>query len=150
MRRLKILHIEDSEEDALLFGRACGAAGLQADVHEVRNGSEAVSYLEGDGNFADRNAYPLPDLIVLDLNMPEMNGFDFLRWPRAHAAFLLLPVLVFTRSKSAEDKVRAIAEGATAYFVKPENFEMFVRIAESFRNVVTNGQDKKMSRRLDF
>lgn len=143
MRRLKILHIEDSEEDAVLFGRACGAAGLQADVYEVRNGFEAVSYLDGDGDFADRNAHPLPDLIVLDLNMPRMNGFDFLKWLREQAAFLLLPVLVFTRSTSAEDKVRAIKEGATAYFVKPENFETFVRIAESFRNIVTNGPDKK-------
>lgn len=143
MRRLKILHIEDSEEDAALFVRACEAAGLQADVHDVRGGSEAVSYLNGDGPFADRNAHPLPDLIVLDLKMPGMNGFDFLRWLRAEAAFLLLPVLVFTRSTSAEDKVRAIKEGATAYYVKPEDFKAFVRIAESFRNIVTDGLDKK-------
>lgn len=79
MRRLKILHIEGSEEDAFLFVRACEAAGLQGDVRDVRNGTEAVSYLKGDGSFADRNAHPLPDLIVLDLKMPAMNGFDFLK-----------------------------------------------------------------------
>lgn len=143
MRRLKILHIEGSEEDAFLFVRACEAAGLQGDVRDVRNGTEAVSYLKGDGSFADRNAHPLPDLIVLDLKMPAMNGFDFLRWLREEEAFLLLPVLVFTKSTSVEDKVRAIKEGATAYFVKPVNFEAYVRIAESFRNIVTNGPDKK-------
>jgi len=143
MRPLRILHIEDSEEDAVLFGRACGAAGLPVEVCAVRDGFEAVAYLEGDGKFADRSANALPDLIVLDLKLPGMDGFDFLKWLRGNAEFLLLPVLVFTRSTSTEDKVRAIKEGATAYFIKPKEFDTLVRMAESFRKIVTNGSDKK-------
>lgn len=143
MRQLKILHIEDCEEDALLFGRACEAAGLPAEFCTVRDGSEAVAYLDGDGKFADRGAYPLPDLIVLDLNLPGMDGFDFLKWLRGNTKFLLLPVLVFTESGSVEDKVRAIQEGATGYFIKPKDFDTLVRLAESFRKIVTNGSEKK-------
>ncbi len=142
MRPLRILHIEDKEEDALLFGRACEAAGLSATLHVVRDGSEAVSYLDGDGRFSDRNTCPLPDLIVLDLKMPLMDGFDFLKWLRRQTAFLLLPVLVFTRSASAEDKVRALKEGATGYFIKPANFESLVKLAESFRGLVGGESDK--------
>ena len=142
MRPLKILHIEDNQEDALLFGRACDAAGLLTDFHTVGDGSEAVVYLNGDGKFSDRSAHPLPDLIVLDLKMPGMDGFEFLRWLRAQAAFLHLPALVFTRSTSEKDKARALREGATGYFIKPENIAALVRIAESFRKLLPNRFDK--------
>ena len=142
MRPLKILHVEDKEEDVLLFGRACEVARLQANCYAVRDGSEAVAYLEGQGKFTDRHAFPLPDLIVLDLKLPVMDGFDFLKWLRQQANFLLLPVLVFTCSASDEDKVRAINQGATGYFRKPNDFESLVRLAESWRKMGGNGQDK--------
>jgi DNA-binding response OmpR family regulator len=142
MRPLKILHVEDKTEDALLFGRACEAAGLQADCYTVHDGSEAVAYLEGRGKFTDRHAFPLPDLIVMDLELPVMDGFDFLKWLRQQANFLLLPVLVFTRSTSEEDKVRALNQGATGYFTKPKDFKSLVRLAESWRQRAGNGKDK--------
>lgn len=142
MRALKILHIEDKEEDALLFGRACEAAGLPADCYAVRDFSEAVAYLEGQGKFTDRHAYPLPDLIVLDLRIPGMDGFDFLKWLRQQTDFLLLPVLVFTSSTSEVDKARALNQGATGYFAKPKDFESLVRLAESCRKLGRNGEDK--------
>ncbi len=144
MRPLKILHVEDSEEDAVLFGRACDASGLSSTCYTVRDGWEAVAYLEGAGKFADRNLYPLPDLIVLDLKMPGMDGFDFLKWLRQQAEFLSLPVLVFTRSTKEEDKVRAINQGASGYFVKPRDFATLVRLTESWRkNVGGDGERKK-------
>jgi DNA-binding response OmpR family regulator len=142
MRPLKILHVEDKEEDTLLFGRACEAAGLPADFYAVRDGSEAVAYLEGQGKFTDRHAFPLPDLIVLDLTLPGMNGFDFLKWLRRQAEFLSLPVLVFTCPTSEEDKVRAMNQGATGYFTKPKDFESLVHLAESWRNMGRNGEDE--------
>jgi len=137
MRALKILHVEDSEDDWQLFSRACEVAGLPAELHWVPDGTEAVAYLEGGGKFTDRGEYPLPDLIVLDLTMPRMSGFDFLRWFRDQSAFSL-PVLVFTVSASIEDKERAIAEGAAGYFVKPKDFESLVRITESFAKFKCN------------
>jgi CheY-like chemotaxis protein len=142
MRPLKILHIEDSEEDLILFGRACDAAGLPAVFHPVADGTEAVQYLKGEGQFHDRSRHPMPDVIVLDLNLPGMGGFDFLRWLREESGFLM-PVLVFTVSASAEDKARALASGAAGYFVKPTDFESLVRLTESFRKFAGDGHDNK-------
>jgi two-component system response regulator len=141
MRPLRILHIEDSEEDLILFGRACDAAGLPAVFHPVADGTKAVEYLKGEGQFHDRRRHPLPDVIVLDLNLPGMGGFDFLHWLREEAG-LSMPVLVFTVSASTEDKERAIAAGATGYFVKPADFEGLVRITESFRKFTGNSMIK--------
>lgn len=141
MRQLKILHIEDNEEDLRLLGRACEMAGLPAEFFWVQDGTEAVAYLEGDGKFTNRGEYPLPDLIVLDLKMPRMGGFDFLRWFKCECP-LSLPVLVFTVSASADDKARAMAEGAAGYFVKPKDFETLVRLTESFAKFRGNGHNK--------
>jgi two-component system response regulator len=142
MRSLKVLHIEDREDDAVLFSRACEAAGLPARFCRVKDGCEAVSYLTGAGEFTDRSRYPLPDLIVLDLQMPGMDGFDFMKWLRLESALGPLPVLVFTVSDSAEDKARALAEGAAGYFTKPQDFETLVKLAESFRQFSGDGEDK--------
>jgi CheY-like chemotaxis protein len=142
MRPLKVLHIEDCEEDAILFSRACEAAGLPARFCRVQDGPEAMAYLTGAGEFRDRIRYPLPDLIVLDLKLPGMGGFDFLKWLRQESSLGPLPILVFTVSDSAEDKARALAEGATGYFTKPRDFETLVRLAESFRQFDRDGKDK--------
>jgi CheY-like chemotaxis protein len=143
MRPLRILHIEDSEEDAVLFGRACEASGLPSTCYAVRDGLEAVAYLAGAGKYTNRSLYPFPDLIVLDLKMPGMNGFDFLKWLRQQAEFLSLPVLVFTRSTDEEDKVRAINEGASGYFIKPKDFASLVRLTQAMGNIGGNGDRKK-------
>ncbi len=141
MRPLRILHIEDSEEDLILFGRACDAAGLSTIFRCVEDGQEAVLYLKGEGAFRDRKEHPFPDWIVLDLNLPGMGGFDFLKWLKQESG-LSLPVLVFTISGSPEDKVKALAAGAAGYFIKPKDFETFVRLAESFRRFGGDGHDK--------
>ena len=132
---------EDIEEDAVLFCRACEASGLCSTCYAVHDGSEAVAYLAGEGKYTNRN--PCPDSVVLDLKMPGMDGFDFLKWLRPQTEFLSLPVLVFTRSTNEEDKVRAINEGASGYFVKPKDFESLVRLTESMGNITGNGERKK-------
>jgi CheY-like chemotaxis protein len=142
MRLLKILHIEDSEEDLELFRRACEAAGLPAEFRRVTDGSEAVDYLSGENDFSNRNKFPLPDLIILDLKMPGMGGFDFLKWLRQEPDFSLLPVLIFTVSTNARDKACALSEGATGYFIKPKDFESLVRLTESFRKFNVAERDK--------
>ena len=141
MRPLRILHVEDSEEDLILFNRACDAAGLSTVFHTVEDGQQAMAYLTGNGKFRDRIQYPFPDLIILDLNLPGMDGFGFLEWLREDSG-MSLPVLVFTISGSAGDKEKAIAAGAAGYFVKPKDFETLVRLAESFRKFGTDGHDK--------
>ncbi|HXT13572.1 MAG TPA: response regulator [Candidatus Angelobacter sp.] len=139
MRPLKILHVDDSDEDLMLFGRACEAAGLPAKFHCVKDGHEAIAYLKGEGIFDDRNRHPLPDLIVLDLNLPGMGGFDFLKWVQGEPNICPIPVLVFTISANVADKARAMAEGAAGYFVKPRDFESMVHLAESVLQFKRNG-----------
>jgi len=142
MRPLTILHIEDSEEDLILFQRACEAAGLPAVFHPILDGLTAIAYLEGKGEFADRSKHPLPEIIILDLNLPGMNGLDFLKWFREESG-LSVPVLVFTVSESVEDKARAMAAGAAGFFVKPKEFETLVRLTESFRRFGGDGRPQK-------
>lgn len=127
---LLILHVEDDENDALLFQKACERAGLPAKVFRVEAADQAMAYLLGEGVYSDRSLYPVPQLVVLDLKMPRMDGFQFLKWVRQTENFAALPVLIFTASMSREDKSRAIAEGASSYFIKPSSFEALVKMVE--------------------
>ena len=134
---LLILHVEDDDNDAILFQKACERAGLPAQVHRVDGADEAKAYLLGHGAYADRGQYPMPHIVVLDLKMPRVDGFEFLKWMRQSEQFAALPVLIFTASMSREDKSRAMAEGASSYFVKPSSFEALVKMVERFG--VANG-----------
>ena len=131
-RPLLILHVEDDENDAMLFEKACERAGLPAQTFRVDAADNAKAYLLGEGIYADRALYPLPQIIVLDLKLPRLNGLEFLKWLRKTKAFAELPVLVFTASISREDESRAMAEGANSYFVKPNSFEALVKMVEGF------------------
>jgi two-component system response regulator len=124
--------VEDDENDAILFRKACERAGLPAELHRVEAADYAKAYLLGEGIYGDRVLYPLPQIIVLDLKMPRMDGFDFLRWLRAEQKFAGIPVLVFSASISREDKSRAIAEGANSFFIKPASFDALVKMVEGF------------------
>lgn len=136
---LLILHVEDDDNDALLFQKACERAGLPAQVYRVENADEAKAYLGGQGTYTDRSRYPFPHLVVLDLKMPRVDGFELLKWMRHTEPFAELPVLIFTASMSREDKSRAMAEGASSYFVKPSSFEALVKMVERF-GVANGGQ----------
>lgn len=129
---LLILHVEDDENDAILFRKACEHAGLPAETFRVDAADHARSYLLGDGIYSDRVRYPMPQIIVLDLKMPRMDGFEFLKWLRHEERFSGIPVLVFTASISREDKSRAIAEGASSFFVKPSSFDALVKMVAGF------------------
>jgi two-component system response regulator len=129
---LLILHVDDDENDAILFQRACERAGLPAQTFRVDAADVAKAYLLGEGIYGDRARYPLPQIVVLDLKMPRMDGFEFLKWLRHAEGLASLPVLVFTASVSREDKSRAIAEGANSYFIKPASFDALVKMVEGF------------------
>jgi len=132
-RPLLILHVEDDENDALLFAKACERAGLPAKVCRVEAADQAMAYLLGEGIYSDRVIYPFPHIVVLDLKMPRMDGFQFLKWLRGNEKCAALPVLIFTASMSREDKSRAIAEGASSYFIKPSSFDALVKMVEGMR-----------------
>lgn len=128
LQPLTILHVEDDEGDAILFRKACERARLPVILHHAADAEQAKAYLVGESEFSDRARFPLPQVLVLDLKLPRMTGFEFLRWLRSQAGFEHLPVLIFTSSLARDDKAQAIEDGASSYFVKPASFEALVQI----------------------
>ncbi len=125
-----ILLVEDDPNDVLLIKRAFEKAGVANPLSVVSSGEEAISYLRGEGKYADRREYPLPVIILLDLKMPRMNGFEFLEWLRAEPEFRRLIVVVLTSSGEAPDINRAYDMGANSYLVKPVQMDDLIRIVK--------------------
>lgn len=118
-----ILLAKDNEDYALLFQRALKTARIQANLLIVRDGKEAVDYLAGAEPYADRTKHPFPKLVLLDLKMPRMDGFEVLSAVRQRLGFTRLPVIVLTHSDNPADIRRAYELGATSYFQKPDSLE---------------------------
>lgn len=118
-----ILLVEDDPNDALLIQRAFRKANLMNPMKVVEDGEEAVAYLSGRGVYADREEYPLPTLILLDLKLPRKSGLEVLEWMREQPGLKRLPVVVLTSSREAPDINRAYELGANSYLVKPGGFD---------------------------
>lgn len=99
----------------------------------VCDGLEAVDYLSGKGQYADRSAHPLPALIVLDLKMPRMNGFDVLAWLAQQPDFKQIPAVVLSSSANELDINKARQLGAREYFVKPHSLDELIKIAHQMQ-----------------
>jgi CheY-like chemotaxis protein len=99
--------------------RAFAAAQVPAELFIVRDGQEAIDYLSGTASYSDRKTFPLPDLMLLDLKMPRLNGFDVLTWVRQQPGLKRLPVTVLTSSDQPQDINRAYDLGANSYLLKP-------------------------------
>ena len=120
MNRAKlILVVEDNENDAALLGRASARAGLAAMVKRVKTAEEAMAYLEDDAPCRDRKQKPIPALMLLDVYLPGIGGFELLRWLRSQPDFQGIFVVVLTGSTSLHDVRRAYALGANCYLPKP-------------------------------
>jgi CheY-like chemotaxis protein len=116
-----VLVAEDNEVDKLLFRRACTKVTMPATFHFVADGVDAIAYLKGENAYADRRLHPLPDLMVLDIQMPRLNGFDVLEWLRQQPGLKRLPVTVLSSSDMSVDVNRAYDLGVNAYLVKPSD-----------------------------
>lgn len=130
MNRATILHIEDDPNDVLLFQHACRKGGRNLNVQSVGDGDEAIAYFAGQDQFADRERHPLPHLVLLDLKMPRVNGFEVLAWLRRHERLHRLPVVVLTSSNHEADVKHAYDLGANSYLVKPVGFEALVELVK--------------------
>jgi CheY-like chemotaxis protein len=121
-----VLVAEDDENDVFFLERAFKQAQVVNPIHRVRDGEDAVCYLRGEGPYADREKYPLPQLLLLDLKMPRKNGFEVISWVREQPFLKRLPIVVLTSSKEDPDINRAYELGANTYLVKPVKFEGLV------------------------
>ncbi len=133
LNEVPILLAEDDDNDVFLMRRAFGRAGIPNPLFVVHNGQEAINYLSGTGEFSERRRYPLPALMLLDLKMPWMDGFDVLKWVRARKTFDSLPVVVLTSSKLQADVDKSRELGVYDYRVKPQSFEDLVRLLDDVR-----------------
>ncbi len=121
-----ILLVDDSKMDLFLMGEAFKKAKFNNPIQEIHDGEEAIAYLKGDSPYSDRNKFPLPAVMLLDLNMPKKNGFDVLAWVRAQPMLKRLTIVILTASTRTEDVERAFDLGATSYLVKPGSLEALV------------------------
>ncbi len=128
-----ILVAEDDPTDAYFFERAFRRAGLPVALHFVRDGQEVLDYLEGVGAFADRTRYPMPQLILLDLRMPRLDGFDVLEWVRRQPHLNGLVIVIFSSSSEPRDMNRAYGLGANSYMVKPHSMEELMALVGRFK-----------------
>lgn len=114
-----ILLVEDNSDDVFFMQRAFKAAAITNPLHVAEDGDKAIEYLSGAGKFADRTAYPLPCLILLDLKLPGKTGLEVLAWVRKQAEFTTTIVIVLSTSREPRDIHEAYRLGANAYLVKP-------------------------------
>ncbi len=124
-----ILLVEDRADDVTLMLRSFEKAGIKNPVRVAIDGEEAVAYLSGTGKYSNRDEYPLPELILLDLKMPKMDGFEVLKWIRTHPEFSQLRVVVLTSSDDIRDVNLAYKLGASSFLVKPMDFDRFVELS---------------------
>jgi CheY-like chemotaxis protein len=125
-----VLLAEDDPDDVLLTEIAFENARLANPLQVVRDGEEAISYLKGEGQFADRRKHPLPILLLLDLKMPKVNGFQVLQWLRRRSDFRTLPVAIMTSSDHDPHVARAYELGADSYLTKPPNAETLLALVQ--------------------
>jgi CheY-like chemotaxis protein len=132
MQNETILLVEDDDNDVLLLQRAFAKAGLRAKLKVASGGQQAIEYLAGHKDFADRTRFPLPFLVLLDLRMPGLDGFDVLRWIRAQPDLKRLLVVVLTSSDQQCDIDKAYELGANSYLLKPVAFEGTLGLVQRF------------------
>lgn len=129
-----VLLVEDYQNDILLMRRFWKKECVQHPLVEARHGLEAIEYLAGDGIFANRQLYPLPCLMLLDLRMPLVSGLDVLRQIRSQPGLKTLPVLVFSASALPGDVDEAYRLGACAFLVKPSGLDEFAALVRLIRD----------------
>jgi CheY-like chemotaxis protein len=128
-----VLAAEDDEGDAMLLRLAFKRAEIAHPLIVVRDGQEAIDYLNGQPPYDDRVAYPPPALLLLDLKMPRLNGFDVLAWWAARPELSDLPVVVLSSSSHETDVDEARKMGAREYIIKPHGFTQLTKLLQELR-----------------
>lgn len=129
-----ILLVEDNRDDELLTLRAFQKNRIANPIAVVRDGQEALDYLFATGSYAERDQDDLPVIILLDLNLPKVNGLEVLREIRSDERIRVIPVIILTTSVEDEDVIESYARGANSYIRKPVDFTEFVEAVHTLGN----------------
>ena len=130
-KKFTVLLVEDDLNDIFLVKRAFKKAQIQNPLQVVTDGQEAVHYLRGEGRYADRETYPLPKLVVMDIKMPRRTGFEVLEWAKQDGPLRRIPIVIVSSSDNPADINRAYELGANAYMVKPVDYRAVEKLFES-------------------
>ena len=139
-QKLDILLVDDNSVGMLFFARAANKTHLKIRLQTLIGGRQAIDYLEAKGEYTDRSRHPWPDLVVLDLKMPQVDGFDFLAWRKASALFSSIPVIVFSDSNQPGDMKRIFELGANKHIVKPMDLEDWESVVREIWDFGTQGK----------
>ena len=131
-----ILLVDDHENDTLLTELRLQRAGLRLPIHSVPGGLEAIAYLKSDPPYQDRVRYPLPAVVLLDIQMPHMDGFEVLCWIRKQPTLSNLPVVMLTGSHTKTVAETARLLGATSVFVKSVNLANAAELAGCIQQLI--------------
>ena len=145
-----ILSVDDSGDDTLLFQRACRKCGASFDLQTVPDGQRAIDYLSGNDTFSDRQQYPLPNLLLLDLKMPGKSGFEVLEWVRGQTHSKDLPVVIFTSSDNHGDVRKAYQKGANWYVMKPADYGELMAIAGAINSYLATSDSQLLPSLQNF
>lgn len=126
-----VLLVEDNATDVLLIKRAFDQAKMANPIQVISDGDAAVSYLNGDGAYADRSTHPLPILILLDLKLPRRSGLEVLEWLKGQEALRRIPVVMLTSSEQPSDVDAAYDSGVNSYLVKPVEFDSLFKMLKA-------------------
>jgi CheY-like chemotaxis protein len=129
-----ILQVDDDDNDVFLLRRAFRGAGITNPVQVATDGQIAIDYLAGRGPYADREKYPLPSLIVLDLNLPRVPGLAVLEWIRQQPALKSVVVVLYSSLAHPADVARGYGLGANCFLQKPSDFRHTVDLARLIKS----------------
>lgn len=143
-----ILQVEDDPNDVFFLQRALKKAGVLNPIQVARDGQEAIDYLQGAGKFADRDTFPFPCLVLLDLKLPHVMGLDVLRWIRNQQG-MLVPVVIMSASSEDSDMTVAYRLGVNGFLVKPSEASELESMAKAIthfwltHNALPNESDRE-------
>jgi CheY-like chemotaxis protein len=129
-----VLLVEDNADDVFIMQRAWQKAAVQNPLRVVSDGKQAVDYLSGNGEFSDRRQHPIPCLILLDIKLPHMTGFEVVAWLRKYEPCCTIPAVFLTSSNADLDIHQAYKLGGNAYLVKPPTPEKLIQMLQDLKN----------------
>ena len=135
-----VLLVDDDDGCPILLRAAMEKTAIDCSLQYVADGKDAMDYLSAIGKYQDRNKFPLPSLVLLDLKMPNANGFDVLHWKSQRRWLDWLPVVVWSTAEVENDQREAINLGADAYLVKPMKLQDLMGVARELLEIMARHQ----------